>query len=207
MSTMTADAQALAAMLEEFNATYHVAGDNLAPTIPAQSVRELRQSLLDEEYGEYLEASRAHDVVEVADALGDMAYILAGTHRSWGLTLDMPSWAEPTHRPSVPVEGLRLGMSLWLGESRANLERYGLTEPSITQTRTHLYRMLVDIHHVASEWGIPMVPVLAAIHDSNMSKLDPDGKPIFREGDGKVLKGPDYYPPDLLAVLTEAGMS
>jgi predicted HAD superfamily Cof-like phosphohydrolase len=35
------------------------------------------------------------------------------------------------------------------------------------------------------------------VHRSNMSKLDADGKPIKRESDGKVLKGPLYYPPDM----------
>ena len=34
------------------------------------------------------------------------------------------------------------------------------------------------------------------VHESNMSKLDKDGKPIYRD-DGKVLKGPNYKPPDL----------
>tara|TARA_R100000781_G_scaffold33_3_gene44 strand:+ start:1247 stop:1396 length:150 start_codon:yes stop_codon:yes gene_type:complete len=34
------------------------------------------------------------------------------------------------------------------------------------------------------------------VHTSNMSKLGDDGKPITRE-DGKVLKGPNYQPPDL----------
>ena len=34
------------------------------------------------------------------------------------------------------------------------------------------------------------------VHESNMSKLDEYGKPIFRE-DGKVLKGPKYQPPNL----------
>ena len=37
---------------------------------------------------------------------------------------------------------------------------------------------------------------LDRVHKSNMSKLDEDGKPIYRE-DGKVLKGPNYKPPDL----------
>ena len=37
---------------------------------------------------------------------------------------------------------------------------------------------------------------LNRVHISNMSKLDEDGEPIFRE-DGKVLKGPNYKPPDL----------
>ncbi len=34
------------------------------------------------------------------------------------------------------------------------------------------------------------------VHQSNMSKLDDDGNPIYRE-DGKVLKGPQYQPPNL----------
>lgn len=38
--------------------------------------------------------------------------------------------------------------------------------------------------------------IVAEIHRSNMSKLDAQGKPIYR-ADGKVLKGPHYTPPDL----------
>jgi predicted HAD superfamily Cof-like phosphohydrolase len=34
------------------------------------------------------------------------------------------------------------------------------------------------------------------IHESNMSKLGEDGKPIYRE-DGKVLKGPNYFKPNV----------
>lgn len=34
------------------------------------------------------------------------------------------------------------------------------------------------------------------VHSSNMSKLGEDGKPIYRE-DGKVLKGPSYFKPNL----------
>ena len=37
---------------------------------------------------------------------------------------------------------------------------------------------------------------LNRVHESNMSKLDEDGKPIYRD-DGKVLKGPNYTPPNL----------
>lgn len=40
----------------------------------------------------------------------------------------------------------------------------------------------------------------AAVHESNMSKLGEDGKPVYRE-DGKVLKGPNYRPVDLRWVL------
>ena len=42
--------------------------------------------------------------------------------------------------------------------------------------------------------------VFAAIQASNMSKLGADGRPIYRE-DGKVLKGPGYFRPDIASVL------
>ena len=38
--------------------------------------------------------------------------------------------------------------------------------------------------------------VFNEVHRSNMSKLGEDGKPIYRE-DGKVLKGPNYSPPNI----------
>jgi len=40
------------------------------------------------------------------------------------------------------------------------------------------------------------------IQNSNMSKLGVDGKPIYRE-DGKVLKGPDYFKPNIEKILKE----
>ena len=52
----------------------------------------------------------------------------------------------------------------------------------------------------AIERGIPLDDVLREIHRSNMSKLGTDGKPILRD-DGKVLKGPNYFPPDIAKVL------
>lgn len=42
--------------------------------------------------------------------------------------------------------------------------------------------------------------VFDEIHRSNMSKLGEDGKPIYRE-DGKVLKGPNYFKPDIRKIL------
>ena len=44
------------------------------------------------------------------------------------------------------------------------------------------------------DWDLDLA--LSLVHESNLSKLDKDGKPILRE-DGKVLKGPHYQPPDL----------
>lgn len=44
------------------------------------------------------------------------------------------------------------------------------------------------------EWDLD--EALDRVHQSNMSKLDDNGNPIYRE-DGKVLKGPNYQPPNL----------
>jgi len=41
------------------------------------------------------------------------------------------------------------------------------------------------------------------VHESNMSKLGPDGKPVLRE-DGKVMKGPNYKKPDLSDLVRRA---
>lgn len=56
------------------------------------------------------------------------------------------------------------------------------------------------IYGMALELGIPMGPLLHEIQRSNLSKLGADGKPIYRE-DGKVLKGDDFFPPNVAGVL------
>ena len=98
-----------------------------------RSKNRLRFDLMDEENQEYLEAANNNDMVEVADALGDMLYILCGTILEHGL-------------------------------------QYKIEE------------------------------VFNEIQRSNMSKLGADGSPIYRE-DGKVLKGPHYFKPNIAGIL------
>lgn len=43
--------------------------------------------------------------------------------------------------------------------------------------------------------GYPLNEMFEAIHEANMSKLDDNGNPIYRE-DGKIIKGPNYKPVD-----------
>jgi predicted HAD superfamily Cof-like phosphohydrolase len=80
-----------------------------------------------------LQAAKQGDIVEVADALGDMLYILCGTILKHGM------------------------------------------------------------QHKIEE-------VFQEIQRSNMSKLDENGQPIYRE-DGKVLKGPNYFKPNINKIL------
>ncbi len=93
----------------------------------------LRYKLMREENEEYLEAAQNGDLVEVADALGDMLYILCGTILTHGM-----------------------------------------------QDK--------------------IVEVFQEIQLSNMSKLDSDGNPIYRE-DGKVMKSDQYFKPNISEIL------
>jgi len=56
--------------------------------------------------------------------------------------------------------------------------------------------LLYVTYGMAVTFGLPIDEVFERVHRSNMSKLDDDGKPIYRE-DGKVLKGPNYEKPNL----------
>lgn len=62
-------------------------------------------------------------------------------------------------------------------------------------------RYLVDGGNLI--FGFPGEAVLLEIHRSNMSKLGADGKPVTRE-DGKTLRGPNYFKPDILGAINNA---
>lgn len=95
----------------------------------------MRFSLIDEEFNELVDALGNLDIVEVADALADLVYVIYGAALTIGIDLDA---------------------------------------------------------------------CIDEVHRSNMSKLDADGKPIFRE-DGKILKSDLYEPPNLESVLFGEG--
>ena len=64
---------------------------------------------------------------------------------------------------------------------------------------------LTDILYVTygagHAFGINLDKCFDEVQNSNMSKLDADGKPIYNES-GKVMKGPDYFKPDLSKFLS-----
>ena len=117
----------------KFHEVYKIPFENNPSKDISDSSVELRHRLMSEENEEYLKAAKNSDLIEIADALGDMLYILCGT-----------------------------------------IITHGLQD---------------KIEEVFDE-----------IQRSNMSKLDEDGEPIYRE-DGKVMKGPNYFRPDIKSIL------
>ena len=69
--------------------------------------------------------------------------------------------------------------------------------PTVTaEALKELADLVYVCYQYAENMGWLLDEALNRVHLSNMSKLGVDGKPIYRE-DGKVLKGPNYKPPDL----------
>ena len=101
------------------------------PTLPGYGLGALRIDLIEEELDELKEAIVDQDIVEIADALTDILYVVYGAGHAFGIDLDK---------------------------------------------------------------------CYAEVHRSNMTKLDDDGKPLFRE-DGKVMKSSSYEPPNLSKII------
>ena len=85
-------------------------------------------------------------------------------------------------------------------EFKEFLEAEGMLFMHGRNHQEHALKELADLVYVcyqyAENMGWFLDEALDRVHKSNMSKLGEDGKPIYRE-DGKVLKGPNYKPPDL----------
>ena len=97
----------------------------------------------------------------------------------------------------------------WADEDTTNL-RVDLIDEEFNELKQAVYSYdgtmedvadaLCDILYVtygmAHAFGIDIDECFREVHVSNMSKLGEDGKPIYRD-DGKVVKGPNYRPPNL----------
>lgn len=104
--------------------------------------------------------------------------------------------------PALPDEKLR---QLRIDLLREEMDEYiqGEAEDDIVEIADALADIIYIACGTAVAYGIPLDRVFAEVHRSNMSKLGEDGKPIYRE-DGKVLKGPNYTPPDVRGILASA---
>jgi len=71
----------------------------------------------------------------------------------------------------------------------------GKVEPLVTVPEINAALQWIDV--IKDAIAERTVEAFKRVHESNMSKLGDDGKPIRRATDGKILKGPNYKPPVL----------
>jgi len=97
-------------------------------------------------------------------------------------------------------------VSLIEEESQEFIEAAGecFADPENIDRRTQLLKELSDLvfvcYQFAAAFNLDLDKAMTLVFESNMSKLDEQGKPIYRP-DGKVLKGPNYQPPDLMSCV------
>ena len=71
-----------------------------------------------------------------------------------------------------------------------------INEKNIKEIADSLTDILYVTYGAGHAFGIDLDKCFDEVQNSNMSKLDSNGKPIYNN-DGKVLKGPNYFKPDL----------
>ena len=100
--------------------------------------------------------------------------------------------------PSLPSRNKQ--KNLIVEEFKEFLESEGMLFRNNPVFPAEALKELADLVYVCYQYAENMKwsldEALDRVHKSNMSKLDEDGHPIYRD-DGKVLKGPNYKPPNL----------
>ena len=91
-------------------------------------------------------------------------------------------------------------MGLIVEEFKELLQADGMLFRTGVEPKADCLKELADLVYVCYQYAAnqrwDLDEALDRVHKSNMSKLDENGNPIFR-ADGKVLKGPNYAPPNL----------
>ena len=90
-----------------------------------------------------------------------------------------------------------------VNELRVNLIKEELDElieainnKDLVEVADALTDILYVTYGAGHAFGINLDDCFEEVQNSNMSKLDKDGKPIYNDK-GKVMKGPNYFKPDL----------
>lgn len=182
-------------LVKEFNTTFEVViRDTGAVRVPEA---RLRFRLIKEELQELLDAYADCDIIELADALGDIEYVTVGAAQVFGIATEVENRYRDllitfTDEDIIDTNPLLLetGKDLILEDLRDAI-LYNKIEDVIEI----LASILALTTLTAARFTIQLPNVVTAIHSSNMTKLGEDGKPIFRKEDRKVEKGPNYLTP------------
>ena len=97
---------------------------------------------------------------------------------------------------SEKINTLRISL---ISEELEELKK-AILDNNIVEIADALTDILYVTYGAGHAFGINLDKCFNEVQESNMSKLDQDGKPIFNEH-GKVMKGPNYFKPDLSKFL------
>ena len=162
----------------EFQKTFGAPLPN-APTMPTQERFALRQKLLQEEVDELDAAFKLNDLTEMADAVGDIMYIILGTAHEMGIADRLPEIFSEIHRSNMSKTD-EDGKPIFREDGKVmKSERY--TKPNLTLIMERDYSAYKPLAAAAEEvsnkmWEDFGNKVDLAIH----KKLDPKDKKEFK---------------------------
>ena len=107
----------------------------------------------------------------------------------------------PIMKPTLPDEDLAALRFKLIVEEVGELAE-ALADQDIVEIADALTDILYVTYGAGHAFGIDLDKCFEEVHRSNMSKLDENGQPIYRE-DGKVLKGPGYSQPRLGPIIMD----
>lgn len=126
-------------------------------------------------------------------------------HRAFGV----PSAEKPTE-PTRELYDLRVGLideelSEFVEGHYESMTQDAEFKPNLIEIADAIGDMLYVIYGTADQYGLDADAIFEAIHVSNMSKLDENGKPLFHDGitgpEGKVKKSDRFEEPKLREVI------
>lgn len=150
---------------------------------------------------EELEAKEARlgelqELIDQGFLEGSTLMLAAEFHGAFGVPL--------RQEPGIPPHD-RAQLRLDLMTEELNELVAAIAADDIVAAADALADLQVALDGTFLEFGLGAVKadLVAAVHRANMSKLGADGQPVLR-GDGKILKGPGYVPPELGPIVAAA---
>tara|TARA_B100002052_G_C15805529_1_gene563338 strand:- start:785 stop:1156 length:372 start_codon:yes stop_codon:yes gene_type:complete len=106
---------------------------------------------------------------------------------------------EVKDKPSFSTDKIN-ELRLSLIQEELNELKEAMNKKDLTEVADALTDLLYVTYGAGHAFGIDLDKCFDEVQNSNMSKLDNNGKPIYNEF-GKVMKGPNYFKPNLSKFL------
>ncbi len=107
---------------------------------------------------------------------------------------------EVKKKPSLSTDKIN-NLRIKLIDEELNELKEAISKKDLKEVADALTDILYVAYGAGHAFGINLDDCFEEVQKSNMSKLGNDGKPIYNEH-GKVMKGPNYFKPDLNKFLT-----
>jgi predicted HAD superfamily Cof-like phosphohydrolase len=195
------------------------------PSEPSTKLANLRYSLIDEEVSELTAALDADDIIEIADAFADILYVVYGAFAAFGLECNLSVPTSTSDGSVVYAPRIRTATAM-KAQFKASLTDLTNSFSGIADGySTPLTEFITGVFSWAKTLNLDIISCFDEVHRSNMSKAcktqEDANKSIAlrvktnadytdatvqeinelfvikRKVDGKVLKGCDYFDPDL----------